>query len=57
MHRLRVQGHSLRYAFAREQVEAYLAGGIPMAEALAHTSMDLGHGDGCGRCVKMVYLW
>ena len=49
MHRLGVQGHSLRYAFARERVEAYLAAGIPMAEALARTSMDLGHGDGRGR--------
>lgn len=56
MHRLGVQGHSLRYAFARERVEAYLAADIPMAEALARTSMDLGHGDGRGRWVKMVYL-
>ena len=56
MHRLGVQGHSLRYAFARERVEAYLQDGIPMAEALARTSMDLGHGDGRGRWVKMVYL-
>lgn len=56
MHRLGVQGHSLRYAFARERVEAYLDAGIPMAEALARTSMDLGHGDGRGRWVKMIYL-
>lgn len=49
MHRLGVQGHGLRYAFARERVEAYLQSGIPMAEALARTSMDLGHGDGRGR--------
>ena len=53
-HRLGVQGHSLRYAFARERVEAYLQNGIPMAEALARSSMDLGHGDGRGRWVKMV---
>ncbi|MCX7556711.1 hypothetical protein OS187_07730 [Xanthomonadaceae bacterium JHOS43] len=33
MHRLGVQGHSLRYAFARERVEAYLQNGMPMAEA------------------------
>lgn len=32
MHRLEVQGHGLRYAFARERVEAYLQSGIPMAE-------------------------
>lgn len=25
-------------------------------EALARTSMDLGHGDGRGRWVKMIYL-
>ena len=51
-----MQGHSLRYAFMRERVGAYLQNGIPMAEALARTSMDLGHGDGRGRWVKMVYL-
>ena len=43
-----MQGHSLRYAFARERVDIYLAAGIPMAEALARPSMDLGHGDGVG---------
>lgn len=56
MHRLGVQGHALRYAFVRERVDAYLQNGIPMAEALARTSMDLGHGDGRGRWVKSVYL-
>ena len=56
MHRLHVQGHALRYAWARERMDAYLAEGIPMAEALARTSMDLGHGDGRGRWVRMVYL-
>jgi hypothetical protein len=56
MHRLDVQGHALRYAFARERVDAYRAEGIPLREALARTSMDLGHGDGRGRWVKMGYL-
>jgi len=56
MHRLGVQGHALRYAFVRARVDAYLQNGIPMAEALARTSMDLGHGDGRGRWVKSVYL-
>lgn len=56
MHRLGVQGHSLRYAFARERVDAYLQNGIPMAEALARTGMGQSHGDGRGRWVKMVYL-
>ena len=37
-------------------MDAYLADGIAMSEALARTSMDLGHGDGRGRWVKMVYL-
>lgn len=36
--------------------DAYLAAGIPIAAALARTSMDLGHGDGRGRWVKMIYL-
>jgi hypothetical protein len=30
--------------------------GIALREALARTSLDLGHGDGRGRWVKMVYL-
>ena len=54
MHRLGVQGHALRYAWARERMAAYLADGIAMNEALARTSMDLGHGDGRARWVKMV---
>ena len=56
MHRLDVQGHALRYAFARERIDAYRAQGMPLREALARTSMDLGHGDGRGRWVRMVYL-
>ena len=56
MHRLGVQGHALRYAWARERMDAYRADGIGTSEALARTSMDLGHGDGRGRWVKMVYL-
>jgi hypothetical protein len=56
MYRLGIQGHALRYAWAREHMDAYLAEGIPIGEAMARTSMDLGHGDGRGRWVKMVYL-
>lgn len=56
MHRLDIQGHALRYAWARERMDAYVADNIPRAEALARTSMDLGHGDGRGRWVKMAYL-
>jgi hypothetical protein len=46
----------LRNAWARERMDAYVAESIPMAEALARTSMDLEHGDGRGRWVKVVYL-
>ncbi len=38
MHRLGIQGHALRYAWARERMDAYIAENIPMAEALARTS-------------------
>jgi len=55
MHRLGVQGHRLRYSFARECVEFYLASGIPAREVYARVSMDLGHGDRRGRWVKMIY--
>lgn len=49
-------GHALRYAFARDQIEAYLAVGYSKAEALALTSTDLGHGDGRGRYIAQVYV-
>ena len=48
-------GHSLRYAFAQEQIREYMAQGYSQAEALAMTSMDLGHGDGRGRYIAQVY--
>lgn len=48
--------HSLRYAWAQDAVDFYLAQGFSEQEALAQTSMDLGHGDGRGRWVKQVYL-
>lgn len=48
-------GHALRYAFARDQIEAYLAFGYSRTEALALTSADLGHGDGRGRYIAQVY--
>jgi len=56
MHRLDVQGHALHRAFARERIDVYRSQGMPLREALARTSMDLGHGDGRGRWVRMVYL-
>lgn len=48
-------GHALRYTFAQEQVRHYLAQGFTKAEALAQTSLDLGHGDGRGRYIAQVY--
>ncbi|HDV2690477.1 TPA: integrase domain-containing protein [Escherichia coli] len=47
--------HSLRYAWAQDAIRHYLAQGFCEKEALAMTSMDLGHGDGRGRYVAQVY--
>lgn len=47
--------HSLRYAFARDQIKHYEENGLSHAEALAATACDLGHGDGRGRYVERVY--
>lgn len=47
--------HSLRYAWAQETIHHYTQQGYTEKEALALTSMDLGHGDGRGRYVKQVY--
>ncbi|KFK96454.1 MULTISPECIES: integrase domain-containing protein [unclassified Serratia (in: enterobacteria)] len=47
--------HSLRYAWAQEAIHYYKQQGYTDKEALALTSMDLGHGDGRGRYVKQVY--
>lgn len=47
--------HSLRYAFTQEQVGQYLKQSYSEQEALAKVSIDLGHGDGRGRFIKLVY--
>lgn len=47
--------HSLRYAWAQDALRNYLVQGFSEKEALALTSMDLGHGDGRGRYVVQVY--
>jgi hypothetical protein len=47
--------HSLRYAFACDQLEHYMAQGFSVQESLALVAMDLGHGDGRGRYVVKVY--
>lgn len=48
--------HALRYAFARRQFEHYRQEGMSESQALAKTSLDLGHGEGRGRYIKQVYL-
>lgn len=55
-HRNGIEPHSARYAFARDQLDAYLADGYSSREALMAVSHDLGHGDGRGRWVKSVYM-
>lgn len=47
--------HSLRYAWAQDAIRFYERRGLSEKEALAATSMDLGHGDGRGRYIKQVY--
>lgn len=47
--------HSLRYAFACDAIERYEKQGFSRKDALAQTSMDLGHGDGRGRYIEQVY--
>lgn len=47
--------HSLRYAFACDSIERYEAQGFSHKDALAMTSMDLGHGDARGRYIQQVY--
>ncbi len=48
--------HSLRYGFAKDQLQGYLSSGYTYKESLALVSCDLGHGDGRGDYVKHVYL-
>ncbi|SFN39909.1 integrase domain-containing protein [Xenorhabdus japonica] len=47
--------HSMRYHFAQQSGEHYIAQGFSEREALALVSMDLGHGDGRGRYIRQVY--
>jgi integrase len=51
----KISAHSLRYAFTQDAIQYYIKQGYTQKEALALTSMDLGHGDGRGRFVKAVY--
>jgi hypothetical protein len=45
----------LRYAWAQDAIRHYLSQGFSEKEALAMTTMGLGHGDGRGRYVAQVY--
>ena len=55
MNRIGFCGHSLRYRFCQDAIEAYIAAGFSEKEARALTSMDLGHGDNRGRMIALVY--
>jgi site-specific recombinase XerD len=48
--------HALRYAYARDCYNDCLKRGMSAENALAFTSLSLGHGDGRGRWLKSVYL-
>jgi len=48
--------HALRCMFAEDCFQMHLAECGDRREALAETSLDLGHGDGRGRYVEQVYL-
>lgn len=50
-----LSSHSLRYAFAQASINRYQFEGFSYREALARTSLDLGHGEGRGRWIKHVY--
>lgn len=50
-----ITGHCLRYAYAVDRLAAYEGAGDERQEALAQTSIDLGHGDGRGKYVQAVY--
>lgn len=47
--------HSLRYAFAQARFKAYRQESYSVRAACTATGIDLGHGDGRGRYIKMVY--
>ncbi len=47
--------HSLRYAYAQDGLRHYAERGFTRHEARALVSQDLGHGDGRGRYIAMVY--
>ena len=48
--------HALRCTYAKDRFDYYLGATGSRREALALTSLDLGHGDGRGTYVAKVYL-
>lgn len=51
-----ISSHGLRYAWAAARYREYRRDGLDDREAVRRLSLDLGHGDGRGRYVRMVYL-
>ena len=47
--------HSFRYSYAASAMKYHIMNGYSYHEALALTSIDLGHGDGRGRYIEQVY--
>ncbi|ELC8117911.1 integrase domain-containing protein [Escherichia coli] len=47
--------HSFRYSYAASAMKYHIMNGYSYHEALALTSIDLGHGDGRGRYIEHVY--
>lgn len=51
-----LSSHSLRYAWAQESMRLHIQrSGVSFREALILVSLDLGHGDGRGRFILLVY--
>ena len=50
-----IQPHSARYAFTQELFAHLIANGFSEREALIVVSQALGHGDGRGRYIRLVY--
>ncbi|EMX2421021.1 integrase domain-containing protein [Escherichia coli] len=47
--------HGFRYSYAASAMKYHIMNGYSYKEALALTSIDLGHGDGRGRYIEQVY--
>lgn len=54
-HRAGIQPHSARYAYAQDLLAQLIARGLQQREALIVVALALGHGDGRGRYMRLVY--